>query len=37
MKKPFEEPSIEIQKFQIADVITTSGLEENETDLDIGG
>ena len=37
MKKYFEEPIVDVQKFEIEDVITTSSLDENEGDLDIGG
>ena len=39
MKKFFEEPIIDVVKFAIVDVITTSGspgLDENEGDIDIG-
>lgn len=37
MKKLFEEPAIDVQKFDVEDVITTSNLDDNEGDLDIGG
>lgn len=37
MKKYFDEPVIEIQKFEIEDIITTSNLDDNEGDLDVGG
>ena len=36
MKKIFEQPVVEIEKFEIEDVITTS-LGENEGDIDVGG
>lgn len=36
MKKIFEQPVVEIEKFEIEDVITTS-LDENEGDIDVGG
>lgn len=30
MKKTYDEPVIEIEKFEVEDIITTSGLGENE-------
>lgn len=40
MKKLFETPAFEVEKFIVCDVITTStggSLGDNEGDLDIGG
>ena len=40
MKKFFEDPIVDVVKFEIEDVITTSGdpeLGENEGGIDVGG
>lgn len=37
MKRLFEMPVVEVEKFIVSDVITTSNLDNNEGDLDIGG
>lgn len=40
MKKIFVQPIVEIEKFEIEDVITTSGgpeLDDNEGGIDVGG
>lgn len=33
MKKFFEEPIVEVNTFSVEDVITTSGVNENETPI----
>lgn len=33
MKKPYIQPELEITKFEVEDIITTSGLDDDETPI----
>ena len=35
MKKQFEEPTLDITKFQLTDIIATSGEESSEDEIDM--